>query len=185
MINLLPPPERKEIKAAYSNSLLLRYTALTGASLVFIIISLVATYVVLTQASNLADSTTKNNEQKVASFSNVQAQANSLRSDLTNAKQLFDNEIRYSKVLTNFAASLPSGAALSSITLDQNTSFTNPSTINIQIRNQTAAIALENSLQNSPFFKGVSLGSVNTNPQDNSLPYVVDVTFTLDRSIGR
>lgn len=184
MINLLPTSEQKEIRAARSNTLLLRYTILTAGVLVFLLGALGVTYFSLTQAAKQADATKESNEQRAIGYAETQSQANQLRSDLTSAKTLFDGEIRYSKVITRLSNLLPEGSAVDNIQLDEQ-SFSQPVTMSVQVRDQSAAESLRNNFTNSPYFTNVLLGAISTNGADSSYPYTVQLLFTYDRSIGQ
>lgn len=184
MINLLPPEQRREIRAGYSNTLLVRYTTLSIAALVFMLAALGITYLVLTQSQRVAEATQAENQAKAAGFHQVQAEANSLRNDLSSVKSLFDNEILYSKALTNLADALPNGTAIDSLELSP-ASFSSPTTLNIKIRDRAAAEALESNLSSSPHVSGVALGSISTSSEDGQYPYSVSVTLTLNRSMAQ
>lgn len=184
MINLLPPAEKKEIRAGYSNVLLIRYTLLTVGALVFVILALGVTYFVLMQAQTSAESTTRNNQEKAIDFRDTQAAATKFRDNLSSAEKLFTNDVRYSKVLIRLAQALPDGTAISSLSIDDS-SFTAPVALEVNVRGRSAAEALESSLGGSPFVSSVTLGSIRTNQDSSSYPYTADVTVTLDRSIGK
>lgn len=184
MINLLPPVQQKEIRAAYSNGLLLRYGLLLVAAMLFLLVAFGITYYALTQISRQADETKQSNEQEAIGYATTQSAATKLRSDLTTAKTLFDNETLYSKVLVRFSGLLPEGAAVTSLDLNEE-SFSKPVAIDIAIKNKTAAEKLESNFKESPYITSVTLKDISTNQDSKSYPYTAALEFTLDRSIGR
>lgn len=183
MINLLPPVQQKEIRAAYANVLLLRYALLLVGAIVFLMVAFGITYLSLAQTSQRADETKQQNEQQASGYAQTQAVATKLRSDLSSAKSLFDNEVLYSKVLVRFSGLLPSGSSVESLQLSDDI-FTEPATINVFIQNKAAAEALERNFAASPYIVSSSLTGVNTS-QGAAYPYTANLQFTFDRSIGQ
>jgi Tfp pilus assembly protein PilN len=153
-------------------------------ALAFLFTALVITYFSLTQAAERADTAKLQNEQKAAGYTETQAAATRLRNDLSSAKTLFDNEILYSKLVTRLSGILPSGTAIDSLQVDSS-SFTQPVTLNVQIRDRAAAEALQRNFTSSPYVTGVTLGSISTNTGGSSYPYSVELQFTFNRSIGQ
>lgn len=182
MINLLPPKLQNEIRAAHSNTLLLRYIILLICALCFMIGALAITYFTIVQAAERADTAKQQNEQKAAGYLASQAEATKLRSDLSSAKTLFDNEIRYSKVITRFSSLLPDGAAVDSLQVDD-ASFSQPMNVPVRIRDRTAAEALQNAFTSSPYVTNVSISSVRTEGGSSAYPYIAELQFTFTRSI--
>ncbi|TXG76876.1 hypothetical protein E6P97_02675 [Patescibacteria group bacterium] len=182
MINLLPPRLQKEIRAAHSNTLLLRYIILLVCSLAFMIGALAITYFTINQAVKRADTTKQENEQKAAGYLTTQSAATKLRSDLSAAKTLFDNEIRYSKVITRFSGLLPNGAAVDSFQVTD-ASFSQPMNVPVRIRDRSAAEALQTSFMSSPYVTNDSIGSIQTEGGSSAYPYIADLRFTFTRSI--
>ncbi len=185
MINLLPQAQQKEIKAARSNTLLLRYLILLIGALLFLIAALGITYVALTADAARADAAKTKNEQAASGYSETQTAATELRNELTSAKTLFDTEVRYSKVLLRLSSLLPAGTAIESLSID-NASFTQPITLRIFIKGETQARQLQDNFKSSPYVTGVSMGRVSTsNEAGGEYPYTAELLFTFDRSIAQ
>lgn len=182
MINLLPRERRKEIRAAYSNTLLLRYLLLLLGALGFLLIALGITYFALFRAAAQADVTREDNEQRATGYTETQTVATKFRSDLTSAKTLFDEEVRYSLVLMRFSQLLPEGTAADSLSLTSG-SFSQPSSMAIRVRNESAAKRLYANFSASEYVSDVSLGNINTTG-NSDYPYSVELTFTFNRSIS-
>lgn len=183
MINLLPQVQQKEIRAGYSNTLLLRYIILLICALAFLGISIGITYISLNQAAQQADTTKRENEEKATNYLETQAAVAKLQSDLASAKSLFDNEVSYSKVITRLSSLFPSGTAVDSLQFDSG-SFSQPMTLSVQVRDQAAAEALQQNFSSSPYVSGASLGKISTN-NSSRYPYTVELLFTLNKAIGQ
>lgn len=183
MINLLPPSEKKQIRAARANTLLFRYTILSLVAVVFIVGAMGFVYVQLENEGVHADETKKANESRAAGFAQTQQEATQFRSDLSNAKKIFDSEIRYSKALVNFSALIPNEAYISTIQLDAD-SFDKPKTWLFSIKGEKAANDLRDNFLKSPYFSNVTLGKVMTNPSSD-YPYTIEVTATMKKSIAQ
>lgn len=184
MINLMPIHEQKEIRAARANSLLMRYSILMLIATLFVLAALAFTYLSLTAIGRAADKEKIENQQKASGLVQTQVEAEKLRNDLMSAKNLFDNEIKYSLIVTRITNLLPAGAAIDALHIETST-FDQPKTLSVQIKNREAAEELEKNFKASPYLKDVSLGSISTNSESNAYPYIAEITFTLDRSISQ
>ncbi len=184
MINLLPQDQQKEIRAAHTNTLLLRYLVLLVGALVFLFFALVITYFSLDATARQADATKTQNEQAATGYRETQAAATALRSELSAAKALFDNEIRYSKVFVRLSALLPEGTAVGNLSIDDKT-FTSPTTLLVYVRGEQEARRLQESFSTSPYISSVSMGRVSTNEDGQAYPYTVELLFTFNRSIAQ
>ena len=103
MINLLPPEEKRQLRAARSNTLLIRYNILLLGVVAFMGISIAVTYVFLSASQQTAKQTIAENDAKVKQFNPIKEQAELFRQHLTTAKQILDNEITYSKAVVAIA----------------------------------------------------------------------------------
>ena len=181
MINLLPQEQQKEIRAARSNTLLLRYLILLVGALAFLLGALGITYVSLTTAARQADEVREQNEQAAIGYSDTQAAANALRSELSTAKSLFENEIHYSKVLLRLSALLPEGTSLQSFSVDTAT-FSQPVTLPVHVASEQQARQLYANFTQSPYITNASMTRVSTS---SGAGYIVELNFTFNRSIAQ
>ena len=110
MINLLPDEQQKDIRAARTNTLLLRYLILLVGAMIFLLGAFGVTYLSLTSSARQADEVRAENEQAATGYQETHAAATQLRNNLFSAKSLFENELRYSKMLLRLSALLPEGA---------------------------------------------------------------------------
>ena len=182
MINLLPRDQQREIRAARTNTLLLRYLILLISAVVFLLGALGVTYFSLTASARQADSIREQNERAAVEYQETQIAATALRSELSSAKSLFESEIRYSKVLLRLSALLPEGSSIDSFSVD-NTTFSQPISLSVRVSGEQQARELEQNFQNSPFTTNVSMNNISVNPDDTG--YTVGLTFVFNRSIAQ
>lgn len=184
MINLLPPAEKKQLKAGKVNIILLRYCLILVAATIFLGLAIGGTLFVLKGNEATAQARIDENNSKVGQLAAVQAQANNLRASLATAKTILDKEIAYSKVVLNIAQTLPAGVVLDTLTLDANT-FGTPITLNVKAKSPQAAIQLKEALQRSPFFSNVSFQSVSTAEAASDYPTAVVLSLTINKEIAK
>lgn len=159
MINLLPPDERNQLRAARANTLLLRYNIIMVGILVFMVIALATVYFYLASAKAHADSVVSDNNARVTSYAQVSAQANTFRSSLTDAKAIISKEVLYSKTLLAIAQQLPPGVVMDTLSLDA-TTFGTPTTLALRAKDHAAALAAKDAFQKSPLFSDVHLVNI-------------------------
>lgn len=185
MINLLPPEEKRQIKAARSNSLLLRYNIFSLAALVFLAAAIAVAYIYLTNTKAAAEQTIADSQSRVASYAPVKAEADSFRSNLTTAKQILDREVTYTNVILQIANLLPSGITLSELHLDAQT-FGTATTLSAQAKSYESAIALKDAFQASDMFSDVHFQSITTSTDSSSgYPYTVTLGVTIKKEAAK
>lgn len=161
MINLLPPDERRQLRAARANTLLLRYNIIMVGVLIFIVLALVVVYFYLSSAKAHADSVVADNNSRVTSYAQVNSQAETFRTSLTNAKSILDKEIFYSKTILLLARQLPSGVVIDTLNLEPAT-FGAPTTLALRAKDRSSVLAAKDSLQKSPLFSDVHLINITS-----------------------
>jgi len=179
MINLLPPSEKRQIRAAQTNVLLVRYIVVSLLLAVLLIIATTGVYLLMKQSKKSAEETIAQSTAKSANYQQAEHEANVFNQDLATAKSILDKEVHYSKIIVKIAQSLPSGVVLESLTLDSKT-FGQPMTLNALGRNYHDALRLKSSLERSSMFSDVRLQSVsqNTSNKDSyGLTIVLSVTI--------
>lgn len=184
MINLLPPVHQKEIRAGFTNALLLRYTLLLAGALLFLFAAFGLTYLSLSQSISQSEETKIENEREAAGYSQTQAAAAELRNNLTSAQSLFDSEVLFSKVIVRFSNLLPEGTAVDSFEVN-NDNFTEVRTVSVQVKNRAAAEALSRNFEQSSYIDSSSLKEVTTNNESTSYPYTAILEFSFSRSIAQ
>lgn len=177
MINLLPPDTKRQLRAARSNRLLLRYNFLLIGAFVFLLAALGVVYMYLSNTKSVAEATITDNRAKVSDYATIQAQANTFRQNLSSAKQILDDDISYTKVILAISKVLPSGVVLNTLSLDSK-AFGNPTTLAADVRDYPTVLTLKNALQASNLFSNVSIQSI-TGGVDGAYPLSVNLNVTI------
>lgn len=183
MINLLPPDNKRQLRAARTNTLLLRYNFLLLGALVFILIALGVVYFYLNTSRAVAEQTIKDNDAKVANYASVKQQADNFRTSLSTAKQILDQNVAYTKVILKIAHLLPPGVVMDKLSLDSKT-FGTPTTISANAKDYDAALALKDSLQSSSLFSNVYFASISGGG-GGSYPIKVTLNVTIQKDAAK
>ncbi|HMH70676.1 MAG TPA: PilN domain-containing protein [Candidatus Saccharimonadales bacterium] len=186
MINLLPPEEKHQLRAARINLLLLRYNVFLLGAIAFLGIATGITYFYLTSAKANAEQTISENKVKVSAYSATATQAEEFRSNLATAKQILDHEVTYSKVIIGIAQILPSGVILTGLSLDAQT-FGTETTLTAQAKNYDRALALKDAFQASPLFMNVHFQSITTAEASpgNGYPVAINLNVTIKKDAAK
>jgi Tfp pilus assembly protein PilN len=178
MINLLPSEDKRQLRAARTNSLLIRYNILILAILAFLGLSIGVTYFYLNTTKANAQGVIDGNRARVSSYASVQTQADQFRTNLATAKQILSHEVTYSNVILEIAALLPSGVVLQNLSLDANT-FGTPITLTANTKSYDSAIELKNSFQASSLFSDVHFTTITSNTASGAGQYPVTVSLSV------
>ena len=185
MINLLPPDEKRQLRAARTNLLLVRYNIFLLGAVAFIGLAVAVTFFFLAAAKSDAERSMKDNEEKVGQYAKVDTEAKQFRKNLATAKQILDNQVTYSKVITNIAQLLPSGVILQNLNLDAQTFGTETSLV-AQAKDYDAAIALKDSFQKSSLFSDVHFQSISSSESaPNGYPITVNLSVTIKKDVAK
>lgn len=181
MINLLPPEEKRQLRAARTNTLLARYNIILLGAVAFLGLAVGITYLYLTTTKAGADQVIRENATQTTQFANVLSEAQQFRSNLSIAKQILDREIAYTKVILAIAQVMPSGVVLESLALDSAT-FGTETTLNASARDYERALAFKDALQNSSFFTNAHFQSVDTTGTGD-YPVSISLNVTIAKEI--
>ncbi len=186
MINLLPENEKRQLHAARTNTLLVRYNIGLFVAVVFLGIAMAFVYFYLGTAKATSEQTIADNKAKAASFASIESQAQLFRSDLAVAKQILDKEVSYTKVILAIANILPGGTILDKLSLDSE-NFGKPTVLAAQARSYEAALSLKDAFQKSPLFSDVHFQSITSNPtaQTSGYPFIVNLDVTIKREVAK
>lgn len=180
----MPPEERKELAAARTNTLLLRYVILLGVFIGLIILEIGIVYVVIGSEKSRNESTIRDNEAKTVEYGPTKIQAQNFRSDLSTAKYILDKQVSYTTLMLALANGLPEGALLNQLNLDA-ASFGTASTLTVRTTSYEKSIDIKKALQNikvgdKPLFTTVSFDSVSSS--GNAEAYPLTAVFTVNYS---
>lgn len=186
MINLLSDESKKDIRAAKSNAILLNYMLVLGFGVLFLGFICAGVYIILTNTQASAEKLISDNTAKDSSQGLVQAQSTALRTSLSTAKSIFDQEIVYSKFITNLTELMPKGVVLNTLSISAAT-FGTPTTLQFFAKTTEDALALKSKLEASPYFSGISFQSLSSNNSGQSTAYPVSATvgLTINKSIAQ
>jgi hypothetical protein len=182
MINLLPEKDKKEIRAARSNLLLLRYNILLLIVTVFLGLAIGFTYYTLMSMQSLAEATIEDNTRKEGDYTQVKSEAAAFRSQLSEAKTVLGSQISYSKVILSISHLIPPGAVLTGLKLD-GTIVSAPLVLDVKVRGEDEAATVRNNFRKSPFFSGVTTGKITRG--DPAYPYIIELTVTVQKGALR
>lgn len=167
MINLLPPEEKRQIRAGRSNTLLIRYNIFLLGVVAFMLLSIGFIYFYLNNAKTDAEVRINENKTKVSSFADIQKEATEFRSDLATAKQILDREVIYTKVILEIAHLMPARTVLENLNLDSAT-FGTETALTAKAKTYNDAIAIKESFEKSNLFTDVRFSSLTINDADTS-----------------
>ena len=183
MINLLPPEEKRQLRAARTNTLLLRYNLSLVGAVVFLGLAIGVTYVYLSNTKVSAETLISENRARVADFAEVQTQADVFKANLATAKQILDNEVVYTKVMLAIAALLPNGTILDKLSLDSQT-FGTETTLSARATSYENALRLKEAFEKSSLFTNVHFQSINSGGQA-PYPLTVSLNVTIKKDAAK
>lgn len=146
------------------------------------LISIVVYFFLMNNKAN-AEQSIKIDSSKESSYLSVQSQATALRTNLSTAKSILDQEIAYSDILTGIASALPSGVVIDTLALNAST-FGTPLVIQARAKSTNDALKLKDNFQKSPLFSSFSLQSLSTNQSDtNGYPVTATISVIINRGV--
>lgn len=146
MINLLPPGDRRQLVAARTNTLLLRYVVLLPILVAALIIEMGVLYFMMNAAQENSRRNIAGNEAQAAKYASVKKRGDEYKKNLLAAKTILDAQLPYTDVLTAIAQNLPEGAAVEQISIDAQ-KLNEPSEIVIRVASYQQAVDIKNILQ--------------------------------------
>lgn len=178
MINLLPSDYKSEIRAARTNVIILRYISLMLVGVALVSFLVIATYFSLSISQQSSNARIKENSKREASFASVKKQAEQFRSDLSIAKAITDNEVKYSSLIYRISNALPDGVVLDTLAVDSQTVGTSV-TFAASARSLKSAVALKTAFENNTaLFENVYLETV-TKADGGDYPYKTNLNATI------
>lgn len=182
MINLLADTRKATITAARANTIITRYIAIILLALAFMGGALYVSYTLLQNTMQSATSLIESNDVKAEVYNDTEQQVTALSGQLTEAKDILNQEVRYSQVLVKIGQLMPEGAVLANLSLS-NTAFTGAAIeVKAYARSASEASALQARLQSSPLFSQVSLKGTDTSGGIDGYPVVVTLNVGMNRA---
>lgn len=187
MINLLSANDQRQLAAARTNTLLLRYTILLGVFVVILVAEILGVYIIMNVGKIQNQATIQDNNSKAAGYTAVKKQADAFRTDLATAKYILDKQVPYTTLMLTIAQNLPHGAILGKLTIDP-TTFGTPTTFTVNANSYDATIGVKTALQNTkindvPLFSSVSFQSVSVDENRASNPYTAIYNVVYSKAV--
>lgn len=184
MINLLPPETKTQLGAARANRLLLRYNFLLLIAIAFMLAAIGLVYIYLGSARTSAESTIAENIARAGDYDTVDSDANNFRQQLASVKQILDSDTKYTKVVLEIAAVLPSGVVLETLNLDSST-FGTPTTLTAKVTDYATVLRLKDSLQQSTIFSDASIQNISDGGGDGKYPLTATFSVTIRKDAAK
>lgn len=182
MINLLSNGRKSRINAARANIIIVRYLSIIILAFVFITGTLFVSHSVLSSTMASADSIIESNDTKADIYSDTKQQVELLGSQLTDARNILDQEIRYSKVLIKLGQLMPEGTVLDQLTLDAIAFSGQPVPIKAYANSAAQASLIQAQFQGSSLFSQVTLQATETTGGLPGYPIVVSMNVIFNKA---
>lgn len=147
MINLLPPNDKRQIRAGKVNVLLLRYSIASLLLAVPLFGLVTGVYVLMDNSRKNAESVIEESSTKINQYQKTKLQHTEFERNRKIAQEVLNKEIRYSRVVVAIAKALPNSICLDRLELDSSL-FGSPIQIAASGSNYNDAIAFKTQLQN-------------------------------------
>lgn len=182
MINLLPDTNKKELRAARMNVILLRYNIFTVITVFLFLLALGGFYFFLTTTKAAAEESNSENQAKANSYSNTKKAADEYRANLATAKQILANKVNYTSVVLGITELLPKGVVLDNINLSAK-DFGNQTVIAAHASNYDAVTQLKQNFQQSKVFSNVFFQTINDtgDSPDKNHPISVNISVKINK----
>ena len=177
MINLLGPEDKKQLRAARVNTILLRYyflaiLVIAGAGGI-----LAGGFYIADQNKNSSKVELSQAENDTADYTTVRQQAETFSNNLKMAKQILATEVVYSKMITDIANTIPARTILTSLYLTPET-ISKKMELSFKTKSYDQGIQLKTSLENSDLFSDVSITNITSKGQEGGGAYPTDVNIS-------
>lgn len=181
MINLLPSDKKRQLQAAKTNTILLRYNIWLGGAVGVMILAFVSVYAILGIGQKAAEDNIAANQAKVASYAQVRQDGQKFSQNLAIAEKIFANQITYSDLIVQIAQTIPAGASLQNLTLST-ASFGTGTQLIFNVNSPQTALAVKDTLAaNTKLFSNVYLESITTQEGNNRYPYIATLSVVINK----
>lgn len=187
MINLISPEQKRTIRAARINVMLVHYAiALVSLGLLIGLIYGLGFWIV-GQEKTAVDAKLLSQSEQSKAYAAVEREADSFRDNLKVAKAILGKEISYSDFLITLASDLPGGAVITNLSLGGTTVTKAGMTLDARTSSYAKALELKSNLEDSVLFEDVSITSATRPENITSLTglnarYPYEVSYNLKLS---
>lgn len=179
MINLLTAEQKKELRAARLNSVLLRYIVVAAIAFVGITLLALFSFWWLSNRITAAEMKQKANEASTSQYADVKAQGAAFGNNLSKIQSVIANRSHYGTALVNIAGALPAGVTLQSLELSSKF-LTTPLKLTATTDSNQAALNIKQTLSESKAFTNVTLDNVDCPSGERC---TVNMTATLSQAV--
>ena len=159
MINLLPPENKKQLRASIHNTILRNYVGVLLASVVVYAAAFGFVYIKIKQSQDIYREEEASNNQRVVEYEEVKKDATELSNNLKHTKTVLDQRVDYSKVLFEIAKILPEGVSINAVQLESKL-FEGEKSLEVNLVDSNQAADIKKLFEDSGLFKSVVIVSV-------------------------
>lgn len=183
MINLLPYDMKKQLKAARLNSILLRYTIVLLASIVFLLLIGLGLNMYLQMTKDSIKQQVSQVTDSSMTIAEINTRLTNIQQQVSSVKTIVDSSINYGKILIGLGQALPAGVILDSINLS-NTTISKPMELTFYAKTNQAANNLKASLTSSSLLSNVSEPTISNDSNSPFQKYPIKVLLTVTINQG-
>jgi len=181
MINLLPNETKKQLRAARTNTILIKYIITVLIAAAFLGLAFFVSYYIMNDSKITAENAITNVTASDTSYSPITTESNNFISNLSSAKSILGQQISYSTIIEKLLNALPAGVVLESPFSISNDTIKSPITFKAYAKASNNETTLKTNLQATSVFSGYSLQSIGNNPDTSSnYPYLITFSITID-----
>lgn len=177
MINLLPEDRKKQLIAAHTNTIIIRYIFTVIIASFFLGIILIGSYYIMNDSKVSAEKTITDIKSNNSSYSPTINTSDNFTKNLSTASNILNNRISYSKILNTLINTLPNGVILSSPISIDSSALGSPVVLTAFAKSASDEPLLKASIENSSIFSGYSLKSLDNNSSKDRYPS--KITFSV------
>lgn len=180
MINLLPDDTKRDISAARSNVVLLRYNLLTLSAAGGLLMICGLFFFILSANQSTAVSRSTENEAKAASYESTRKAAEEYSANIATAKEILNRGVDYTSTIFEIVKLLPEGVVLDGLTLKAS-DFGKQTTFTANAKSNEIATKLKENFENSKMFTNVHFQSLSNTSSATSTntKYPIQVVLSL------
>lgn len=183
MINIISPEQKREIRAARINVILVRYAVmLVSLAILIVLIYGIGFWLVGQEKQAVNDKLVSQMEQSKA-YDAVEKEAENFRKNLTVAKSILSKETSYSTFLTTLANDLPSGTVVVNLSLGGTSTAQKGLNLDTRANSYAKVLELKNRLEQSTLFENVSIVSASR-PDDIAILTGLEARYPYEASFN-
>lgn len=182
MINLLSDDLKDEIRASRVNTILVWYTFILLLAIGFIFGVMYTSRNVLQVTKENAEVQIAANDTKASVYSATKDQVQALSSQLEAARTALNQQVHYSRLLTDLAQLMPEGTLLDSLQLSPALFSSTPVQIKVYAKKSSDATALQEKFKASPLFSSFKIDSTAETGGPADYPVVSTMTVVFNQA---